>query len=1372
MVFAALQTVLLVLQTLSSTLRTRATVAAASLTLIDALALCYLSHAEHIHSVRPSALINVYLLVTLSFDIARCRTLWMDGATGPVAAVFSSMLGVKVMILIAEAIEKRDILLARYRYSSPEVTSGIYSRSFFFWLNSLMTTGFRRVINNEDLYPIDDEMTSISLQDHAQTVWRTADKTRKRALLWSTLKASRGALAYCIFPRICLIGFRYAQPFLLSRTVHFASDPSEPDSIGWGLTAAFGLVFTGLAVANGSYYHMIYRFVTSVRGILVSMIYAKTVDLSITALDESAAITLMASDTETICLAFTNIHETWAVPIELGIALWLLERQLGLAFLAPAGVAFFSTAIILWMSKYIGNSQKVWIQGIQTRVGVTASMIGSMKGVKMLGFTSIISNIIQELRITELKLSRLFRQLLNVRIFVANSTSTIAPFITFVVFVIVAKYTGRTLDTSNAFTALSLISLLSSPMNTLIRTIPQLNASMACFGRIETFLNSDARRDHRLPLNRPSSPRDQTSTSDIELGEILASIEISRSAQSPIIITQNASFGWTSEGLAAVSDVTFTITSRQFCFIIGPVGSGKSTLLKGVLGETPSSQGFVYSDSPATAYVDQTPWIQNGTIQQNILGISSFEEPWYSQVVRACALEVDIAKLPKGHATPVGSAGISLSGGQKQRVALARAVYSKKKLVILDDVFSGLDAETEEQVFTRLLGAKGLFHQMGTTVLLVTHAVHRLPYSNHIIALDSSGHISEQGSFNDLKSSGGYVQSLAAKHKEENESDVKQDAAIPTLAKPVPIAEAEDTELEVAELNRRTGDFAVYKYYFDSIGWKQNTVFTIAVITFGVSIKLTEFLLTYWTNAVEKEGNRVNGFYLGMYGLLTGVGTFGLMGGAWHLLLNMVPKSASVLHARLLRTVMDAPLSFFTSTDTGTTINRFSQDMTVIDSELPYSLVDLALSLVMAIMGAVLMCISAGYFAATMPPVVLIVWVLQKYYLRTSRQMRLLDLEAKSPLYSHFLESLSGLVTIRAFGWADDFQTRNLTLLDTSQKPYYLLFCIQRWLALILDLLVAALAIILMVLVVKLRSGISGGFVGLALLNVMSFNEMLAMIIQMWTTLETSFGAIARLKNFSATTASENLPGETGSVPETWPERGAIEFKNVSASYKSDSDLVIHNLNLSISAGEKVGICGRSGSGKSSLITSLFRMLELAEGSSITIDGIDIATLPRQLVRERLNAIPQEPFFIKGTVRSNADPYSAYSDDAIIAAIEKVQLWSLVLAKGGLDTQLDAEFFSHGQRQLFCLARAILRRSKVIILDEVTSSVDKNSDELMQGIIREEFEGCTIIAVAHRLDTILDFDRIALLGSGKLVECDTPAALLGRDSAFKELYDS
>lgn len=288
----------------------------------------------------------------------------------------------------------------------------------------------------------------------------------------------------------------------------------------------------------------------------------------------------------------------------------------------------------------------------------------------------------------------------------------------------------------------------------------------------------------------------------------------------------------------------------------------------------------------------------------------------------------------------------------------------------------------------------------------------------------------------------------------------------------------------------------------------------------------------------------------------------------------------------------------------------------------------------------------------------------------------------------------------------------------------------------------------------------------------MTFNEALAQIIKDWTTLETSFGAIARLKSFYTHTASENLPREVEIAPEDWPSKGNVEFSKVSASYAANSDPVLRDFSLSISAGQKIGVCGRSGSGKSSLISTLFRMLEISEDSSITIDGIDITSIQRQVVRERLNAIPQEPIFITGSVRLNADPNNQHTDNDIIEAIKKVQLWNIVDQKGGLDADLDAEFFSHGQRQLFCLARAILRKSKLVILDEATSSVDTKSDELMQKVIRDEFSDCTIIAVAHRLNTIMDFDRIALLSGGQLLEFDTPEALLNRPSAFRDLYNS
>lgn len=452
--------------------------------------------------------------------------------------------------------------------------------------------------------------------------------------------------------------------------------------------------------------------------------------------------------------------------------------------------------------------------------------------------------------------------------------------------------------------------------------------------------------------------------------------------------------------------------------------------------------------------------------------------------------------------------------------------------------------------------------------------------------------------------------------------------------------------------------------------------------------------------------------------------------------------------------------------------------MTLIDHDLPYSALDFIFSLSGGVMSAIMMCISARYFAAVVPPFFLFLWMLQKFYLRTSRQMRLLDLEAKSPLFSQFIESLSGLVTIRAFGWASAFEDQNLALLDASQKPFYLLFCIQRWLELALDLSVAILGAILMALVVKLRSEVGTGYVGLAILNVITFSESLSQILRNWAELETSIGVIARIRDFVAHTASENKPGENEGLQamgldlSSWPSNGAIEFRNVYASYKRDQPHILRNLSLSIQPGQKIGICGRSGSGKSSLLAALFRLVEIEPESQILIDGVDIAHIPRQTTRAALNAIPQEPFFTHGTVRTNIDPSNTNSLEEIERALRRVELWDIVETKGGFDAPLDANFFSHGQRQLFCLARALLRNSKIVILDEMSSNVDFVSDALMQRVVREDFADCTILAVAHRLETILDFDRIAMIQNGELIEFDTPEVLLKTDSAFKGLYES
>jgi ABC-type multidrug transport system fused ATPase/permease subunit len=557
------------------------------------------------------------------------------------------MIGVKIMILLAEAVEKRKLLLEPYRGLSPEETSGIYSKSFFFWLNQLMVSGSQRILQNCDLYPIDSDMSSSILQQRMKNAWSAARQDRNRALFWTVLRANLKPLLFCVIPRLLQMGFRYTQPFLLTRTIAFANDESQPDTIGWALTGAFFLVLLGVAVSNGMFYHMTFRFVTSVRGSLIGIIYYKTVNLSITALDESVAVTLMSSDVQTICTGFQLINDLWGVPIELAIVIYLLTQQLGVAAFMPATLAFISTVAIISMAKFVAHAQKRWMRGIQTRVDVTATMLGSMKSVKMLGFTDWLADIVQGLRVSELQEAKLYRRLLVLRVFFANSLKFLAPPLTFAIFTTIPQK-GHSLTFNSVYTTLSLISLLGTPINSFIRAIPAMNTALASFNRIQEFLQSEARRDHRIILedSATTSPEVQSSSGGFELSDLS---HLKQKPVSAIISARDVSFAWGRNANFSVHNVNLTVQKGQFLFIIGPTGCGKSTLVKGILGETPSTKGLLYTTYRNAAFVDQTPWIRNTSFRDNILGIENYTEAWYQEVVSSCGLDQDVANLPYGH---------------------------------------------------------------------------------------------------------------------------------------------------------------------------------------------------------------------------------------------------------------------------------------------------------------------------------------------------------------------------------------------------------------------------------------------------------------------------------------------------------------------------------------------------------------------------------------------------------------------------------------------------------------------------------------------------------------------------------------------------
>lgn len=395
----------------------------------------------------------------------------------------------------------------------------------------------------------------------------------------------------------------------------------------------------------------------------------------------------------------------------------------------------------------------------------------------------------------------------------------------------------------------------------------------------------------------------------------------------------------------------------------------------------------------------------------------------------------------------------------------------------------------------------------------------------------------------------------------------------------------------------------------------------------------------------------------------------------------------------------------------------------------------------------------------------LVVYGLQKFYLRTSRQLRFMELESQAPLLTHCSETLSGVTTIRAFGWQTSSHRECIELLDTSQRPFYLMLCIQRWLGLVLDLTTAGIGVVVVALAMTLRETASAGSVGVSLLTVLTFNSQLSWLITAWTSLETALGAVARCMNFEKNTASEDLAEENFTPPPEWPHAGNLELTDIGASYSNDSENVLKGISLSIAAGQKVGICGRSGSGKSSLLLTLLRLLDLNSGT-ITLDDVDLSRIPRQTIRERITALPQEAITVPGSLRDNIDPLRSSTADLINASLSRVGLLDLVDQRGGLDTEMKDLGLSQGQMQLFAVARALLRKSKFLVVDEMTSSVDAVTEERMVSVIKEEFADSTVLAVAHRLGTIRDFDKVVVMDKGRIVEAGSPDDLLAQEGGY------
>ncbi|KAF7591124.1 hypothetical protein BBP40_001960 [Aspergillus hancockii] len=1348
-------------------------IASSVLKLVSALFMITLSVVDHSRSPRPSVLLNSYLFLTLLLDAAQARTLFLSSDDKPertYSSIFSAAIVLKAGILLLEAQQKSRWISWDEKKHSPEETSGIFSLGVFSWLNKMFLVGYRKVLTIEDLYPLDSSFDAKSLhEEFSRNMDYSNLKGDKYGLVKVLMRTLKVPLLLPIPPRLARLAFTFCQPLFIEKLLDYLAQPELDANVGYGFIGASMLIYSGLAISTAFSWYFHHRMRTMARSILVTETFIKATKACIGTGDESAALTLMSTDMERIKMGFKSLHDIWASVIQVALAGWMLYNRLGIVFVAPMGVVIVCFIGLGILINFTGDSQRAWMAGVQKRVGLTATVIASMKNLKISGLSSAVSDFVQKLRVEELAAGARFRKIGIIAAVFGFIPLLISPPLTF-------AFTQRTLDTSRMFTSLSFLTLLTNPLSQIFQAIPELIAGLACLGRVQAFLECETRQDFREVLadmrqNEEKAQADTEALSDPE-----------RDSAHPIVI-KNGKFGWEADKYV-LQNVNTRVSKSSLTIVVGPVGSGKSTLCKALLGEVPFNKGSVALSTRFrhVGFCDQAAFLSNGSIRDNIVGYSPFNNDRYAEVIEATALGFDLATLPQGDRTRVGSDGIVLSGGQKQRVSLARALYLHSDLLVLDDIFSGLDVDTEEQVFRRVFGQDGLLRRRRSTVLLCTHSVRHLPAADHIIAL-GDGTVVEQGNFDKLMTSQGYVQRLGLRSFTVSDASSKRSKSKKSVWESGPqllYTTTTNTSYLAPDTHasRQVGDRTVYKHYFKSMGLFLAACSFFFAALWGFFTNFPTIWLTYWTDDISSEHPvHSHAYYAGIYALLQICGLISLLLLGISLFIVSVKRAGAHLHHDALRTLIRAPLHFFTKTDTGVVTNLFSQDLNLIDTELPDATLNTLFCVFQAIGQAAVMLTSSLYLAISYPLLGALLYVVQKFYLRTSRQLRLLDLEAKSPLYTHFLDTLKGITTLRAFGFLPDDVQKNARLIDSSQRPAYLLLMIQEWLNLVLDLVVMVMAVILTSLSVRLHS--NSTFAGASLFSLMSFGENLSGIVMFYTKLETSIGAIARLKTFNETVKPEDRDEEDIVPSEQWPQSGAVELTGVSAQYDAEDqadsstpNLALRDIHLSINPGEKVAICGRTGSGKSSLIALLLKLLDpLSEtAGNDSIDNTPLHRINRSALRQRIIAVPQEAVFLPdgSTFRANLDPSDVSTPEKCQATFAAVGLWKFVRERGGLGAGMSAGTFSAGQRQLISLGRALLRRyiraqngsdHGILLLDEVSSSVDQETERVIQEIIRTEFKDYTVIAVSHRLNMIMDFDRVVVMDTGEIVEVGNPAVL-------------
>ncbi|KAI9350658.1 P-loop containing nucleoside triphosphate hydrolase protein [Obelidium mucronatum] len=1288
---------------------------------------------------------------------------------------------------------------------SGEETSNVFSRTILEWMTSFMVLASKRALMDEDLFEIEPDFVAEHLGEHffhkieaAKKAWaleHPATALNANSIpegLPPALKREILAAVFQIFKRKWIVGglwafaastFSIATPMVLQQVLLRVTIGDK--TTAFALCALLFLFQVSATVCINARTKYEVKLAVAMRTILYSSIYRKALLISSVSKQEFSTgkiMNMLSTDAGKIELVGTGIHSTWLIPIQIIVVSSLIIHLLGVG-----GIAGILTLVVISASQRYAvqamfKYDKLATLAADARVRQITEMFAGIKIVKLFAWEDIFLSKIQQHRVSELR--NLFLQI-SISTSFYGLSHVIPAFVCIVAFSVYSAM-GNPLSATVVFPALSLIGFLKGPMIELpqkVQNLVEANVSLARFAEFLACPELEPEDADDYIERSSSNIAIKSSNASFLWDEWLEPAAPVKIGEEKFLITDEKSSSIPAARVPFLQGISFEIPKGTLCAVVGSVGAGKSSLVQALLGEMKRTEGATYINGQI-AYASQQGWLQNSTLLSNILFGADMDRERYDAVITACALDKDIQNFPNGELTEVGERGVQLSGGQIARVNLARTIYSNADVLILDDPLAAVDSHVGRHIFE--VAIKKLC--AGKTILLVTHQLHILAQVDLILYMDG-GRIAEFGAYSELMQSNKGLAILVNEYgishssedeaqPSENENDSKDETLTQKQSQKHDIAPSskESTVAPVApktvmmEEERLQGAvrFYHYKTYVNLCGgfgpWGLVAFTALAV---NLARLFADYWLVWWSS---NQFGFTNGGYIGMYVFL------GLSQGLLTITLGVLAARYGIvgarrLHENAIQSISHTTMTFFDTNPLGRIVNRFSRDVAEVDRYLGADLRGIFLNL------NGFLC-TLGLLSYSVPSVLVVVLLVapayyyaQTFYRNASRELKRLENLSRSPFFSNCAESFNGLATIRAFKVSKQFVSENEKLIDAVNRPTILRYFVSIWISIRAEICLAIIC--LAVSTMGVGFGISPLLLGLSITYTLNLAFVANLLMNQLSSTEGRMNSVERLDHYH-----KNIPSEAARdlpLPRPqWPETGSISFNNAEMRYRPDLPPVLKNLTLEVKGGEKIGIVGRTGAGKSSIISALYRLVELSAGS-ISIDGVDLATVGLRQLRTSLSIIPQAPILFQGTIRSNVDPLNAHDDNAVWTVLEHASLKEYV---SSLDEKLDSvvqengENLSVGQRQLLCLARAMLIKPKILLIDEATASVDIKTDAAIQKALRSSFSECTILCVAHRLLTIIDYDRVLVLKDGEASEYDHPDVLLKNpESIFTDLVN-